>query len=68
MAKYSLEFKMKLVNEYNEGSAGRNTIARKYNVYPSVLYNWINKYKHHGIEGLKKSRSNTDYDVDLNYK
>ncbi|MED5103503.1 transposase [Niallia circulans] len=42
MAKYSEEFKIKIVTEYLNGNLGYKTIARKYNI-PNLkpLKNWL---------------------------
>ncbi|WP_208590936.1 transposase [Gracilibacillus suaedae] len=54
MAKYSEEFKIKLVNEYLYGSLGYNSLSKKYNMPSSTpLKNWVNAYK---AQGKKLSR------------
>ena len=62
MSKYSLDFKVKLINEYFSGeSGGMNLVARKYGIPDSTLVNWINWYEAEGIEGLSKKLSNKKY-------
>ncbi|MFD0954881.1 helix-turn-helix domain-containing protein, partial [Virgibacillus alimentarius] len=57
MAKYSEEFKIKLVTEYLHGNKGYKLLAKKYNM-PSYtpLRNWVSAYKTQGVEGLKNRR------------
>ncbi|QKS70011.1 helix-turn-helix domain-containing protein [Paenalkalicoccus suaedae] len=64
MAKYSEEFKMKLVSEYLNGNLGYKLLAKKYNM-PSrtPLQNWVRSYKTQGVEGLKRRRTNEAYSV-----
>ena len=68
MAKYSLEFKLKLVKEYIDGADGYATIAKKHNIQHSILQTWISRYKALGVDGLKRSRSNNGYDTDFKLK
>ena len=61
MAKYSYEFKKRLVDEYIEGSGSYQTIAKKYNVRQSQVELWVAKYKACGEEGLIRSRHYKSY-------
>ena len=62
MAKYSFEFKRKVVQEYLDGKGGFQTIAKQYNI-PSVtqVVRWVHAYKEFGNDGLMRSRKNNDY-------
>ncbi|WP_170032070.1 helix-turn-helix domain-containing protein [Alteribacillus bidgolensis] len=54
MAKYSEEFKIKLVTEYLNGNLGYKSLAKKYNMPSQTpIQDWIRAYKTKGIEGLK---------------
>lgn len=46
MAKYSFEFKKKVVQEYLDGKGGYEYLAKKYNI-PAFnnIKHWINMYK-----------------------
>ena len=69
MAKYSLEFKMKVVAEYISGTIGLNRLAKKYHFKTSTqIRKWINAYKTLGVEGLTGSRKNKVYSVDFKLK
>ena len=61
MSKYSLEFKLKLVQYCLEGHSTEGT-AKAFEI-PSAtpLKEWIKKYQEHGVEGLIK-RQKTSYD------
>lgn len=64
MAKYSEEFKIKLVTEYLNGNLGYKLLAKKYNM-PSrtPLQDWVRAYKTEGIEGLKRRKTKEVYSV-----
>ena len=69
MAKYSTEFKRKLVKEYLEGEVSYKTLSEKYNVSnESMIRKWVNAYKTQGYEGLKVKRENTKYTLEFKLK
>ena len=62
MAKYSYEFKKKVVQEYLDGKGGYGCLAKKHNIPDeSQLRRWINAYKEFGDDGLLRSRQNKNY-------
>jgi transposase len=64
MAKYSFEFKMKIVQEYLEGKGGSRFLSIKYGVKsPKQVQTWINTYRELGEEGLLRKRQNQKYSV-----
>ena len=64
MAKYSEEFKIKLVTEYLNGNLGYKSLAKKYNMPSETpLKNWVRAYKTHGMEGLKRRKRKEAYSV-----
>lgn len=64
MAKYSEEFKIKLVTEYLYGDLGYTLLARKYNMPSSTpLKIWVKSYKAQGMDGLKRRRTKKGYSV-----
>ena len=65
MAKYSYEFKRKIVEEYLGRKAGYKTLAMKYQIDHSQIRRWVNNYKHFGDEGLMRSRNNRAYSVEF---
>ena len=57
MAKYSFEFKKKVVLEYINGEGGTQYLSTKYGLGSnSQLRKWLAAYKEFGDEGLKRSR------------
>jgi transposase len=57
MAKYSEEFKIKLVTEYLQGNFGYSLLAKKYNMPSQTpLQDWVRAYKSQGLEGLRRRR------------
>lgn len=64
MAKYSEEFKMKLVTEYLEGNIGYGSLAKKYNMGSQTpIRDWVNVYKSQGMDGLKRRMTKKEYSV-----
>lgn len=52
MAKYSLEFKLKLIQEIEETNRGPDYVGKKYGVRKNLIGYWNLLYKQHGVEGL----------------
>lgn len=64
MAKYSEEFKIKLVTEYLYGNLGYGSLAKKYNMGSQTpIVEWVKAYKSQGIEGLKRRKTKKEYSV-----
>ena len=62
MAKYSFEFKKKVVQAYLKGEGGSKYLSSKYGVPAHRnIQQWINAYKEYGDEGLMRSRKNEAY-------
>lgn len=64
MAKYSFEFKKKVVQEYLDGQGGTLYLSRKYNIsHISAIQvqKWIKAYQEFGDAGLRRSRKNKSY-------
>lgn len=63
-AKYSEEFKIKVVFEYLNGEGSFRSLALKYNISAkSTVYDWVKIYEKSGIIGFKeetRGRSKTD--------
>ena len=64
MAKYSDEFKLKVVREYLTGPLGYEILVRKYGIKsPTQLKNWVYVYKKQGAVGLLKKKKSEVYSV-----
>ena len=62
MAKYSYEFKKKVVMAYLNGEGGTPYLCEKYGIADTKnLRVWISIYKKFGDEGLMRSRKKTTY-------
>ena len=62
MAKYSYEFKQKVVQEYLNGKGSYEYIAKQNNMPDNKQVRiWVNAYKELGKEGLMRSRKNKNY-------
>lgn len=63
-AKYSFEFKLKVVKEYHEGKDGYKHLACIHGVKDErQVRNWDNFYREFGEEGLLRKRQNKKYSV-----
>ena len=66
MAKYSFEFKKKVVLEYIAGGGGVDYLSKKYCLGSNTqLRKWINAYKEFGDEGLLRSRKQKKYSFEF---
>ena len=66
MAKYSTEFKVKIVKEYLETNSSYQNLVNKYCIPDkSMIRRWVCAYKSQGIEGLKAKRKNTKYPLEF---
>ena len=62
MAKYSYEFKKKIVREYLKGKGSSCELAKKYDLtYPQYICEWVKLYQEFGYKGLKHSKKHPDY-------
>lgn len=62
MAKYSYEFKKKVVVAYIRGEGGTKYLAKKFDIaHKSSIEVWVKNYKEFGDEGLLRSRKNDTY-------
>ena len=59
MPKYDEQFKLKIVQEYLNGSAGSDTLAMQYGVPRSMVKKWVGLYRAHGREGLKRKHGSS---------
>ena len=62
MAKYSTEFKKKIVAEYLKGNIGYGSLAKKYNI-PSMnpIATWVAAFQSLGTKGISRSRQKKSY-------
>ena len=62
MAKYSFEFKKKVVMSYLSGSGGYEIIAKQYGVAShNQVKKWVLSYQNYGDDGLLRSRQQKKY-------
>ena len=62
MAKYSYEFKLKVVQAYLNGEGSYEHLTEKYGISTdSRIFEWVHAYKEFGKEGLLRSRQNNNY-------
>ena len=62
MAKYSCEFKLKVVQAYLNGEGSYVYLAKQYNIPgEEQVRKWVKAYKEFGNDGLMRSRKNNDY-------
>lgn len=58
MAKFTVEDKIEAVREYLDGLETKKDIAKRYGVDAKGLQQWIDLYRHHGEDGLRKRYTN----------
>ena len=56
MAKYSYEFKKKIVDAYLRGEGGYKYLSSVYGPHKKDIQKWVNNYQSFGDEGLMRSR------------
>ena len=62
MAKYSYEFKLKVIQAYLTGKGSYESLAKQYNIHSKEqVRNWVQAYQEFGEEGLMRSRQNKNY-------
>ena len=62
MAKYSFEFKKKIVTAYLKGEGGYGYLAKTYDIPAQIIVErWVHNYQAFGDEGLKKSQKRNIY-------
>ena len=66
MAKYSLELKLMIVQEYQKNGGGYGYLANKYGVADKwQVRRWIKSYEEFGVDGLKRSRQKKNYSFEF---
>ena len=66
MAKYTYEFKKKVVTDYLNGKGGYRSICKANNITgKTTLETWVSAYKEFGDEGLKRSRQKNNYSFEF---
>ena len=61
MAKYSYEFKKKIVDAYLRGEGGYKYLSSVYGPHRKDIQKWVNNYQSFGDEGLMRSRQHKKY-------
>ncbi len=66
MAKYSYEFKKKVVLEYINGMGGYVSLCRKHSISDDKsIRQWVSAYKEFGDDGLRRSREKKHYSFEF---
>ncbi|MED4128193.1 helix-turn-helix domain-containing protein [Shouchella miscanthi] len=64
MAKYSDEFKLKIIKEYVDGYLGYQLLAKKYNIPDTkIIRRWVRAFQAFGVDGIKRKRKKATYSV-----
>lgn len=59
--RYSIELKIKIVNEYLTGDDGFNLLEGKYNIERSLIRTWVEQFKDKGVQGLTAGMTKSTY-------
>jgi len=57
MEKYKTEFKLQVVNIFLAGEGGAKLVMCRWRVSEEKIRTWVNRYRLHGIDGLRPQRS-----------
>lgn len=60
MARHDESFKLEVVERYLSESSGARAIALRYGLDHGTVRRWVEGYRQHGIEGLRKKFSHYD--------
>ncbi|PFN74853.1 hypothetical protein COJ85_33470 [Bacillus sp. AFS076308] len=64
MAKYSEEFKLIHLKEYQEGKLGYKQLAKKHGMRDSTpILRWVKTYEKFGEKGLRRKKNRVTYSV-----
>ncbi|WJP98074.1 transposase [Macrococcus bovicus] len=64
MAKYDLEFKMKVVNEYINGPGGYKTVGERHGIGHAMVRKWYLAHCASSMEGLERKKTRTKYSLE----
>ncbi|XID74446.1 IS3 family transposase [Alkanindiges sp. WGS2144] len=65
MAKYSQEFKLKVVQYFISTNSGRRTVSKHFEISDEHVRKWVDIYQLYGEEGLKTNNSKSKYSFAL---
>ena len=65
MAKYSTEYKLKMVREYHVGQGGYRALSKRHEITESQIEHWVKAYRAFGENGLKRSRAQQTYSFEF---
>lgn len=65
MTKYDEQFKLSVVQSYEQGTDGLISVAHRYGLDHAMVRRWVQAYQHHGLEGLRKKFSHYDAEFKL---
>ena len=65
VAKYSTEYKLKIVREYLAGQGGYRALSKRHEITESQIEHWVKAYRAFGEDGLKRSRAQQTYSFEF---
>ncbi len=68
MSKYSLKFKLEVVNRYLSGQGGQKAVARHFGIQNTYVRKWVRIFKQHGAQGLQPKIQNNSYTPEFKYQ
>ncbi len=68
MKKYNQNFKLLVVNHYNQTDNGYVKTGQVFNINESLVRKWVLIYKYQGKIGLKSRRKQPKYSIKFKYK
>lgn len=65
MAKYTLEFKLEIVEYYLSGQGGFRKTGKLFGLDYTMIRKWVDAYKQHGLKGIAPKKQRTCYTVEF---
>lgn len=59
--RYSIELKLKVINEYLTSDNGLRVLEAKYNINQSLISTWLSQFKNKGVQGLTAGMTRSTY-------
>ncbi|WP_353892236.1 helix-turn-helix domain-containing protein [Proteinivorax hydrogeniformans] len=63
--KYNAEEKYLIIEEYLSGSSNKSMVAYKYGLNRGTIFDWLDKFEKHGLDGLVDCKTRASYSKNL---
>ncbi|UTO04866.1 helix-turn-helix domain-containing protein [Moraxella sp. FZLJ2107] len=66
MTKYTIDFKLEVIDHYLTGHSYHNT-ANSFGIKRSIVQNWVRLYQTHGVDGIRIRKSKASYSPEFKH-